>query len=190
MTGRTIIFFPVLQIQRAVLRPIARHRLPCPAPRPVASSNARKYIPDDGRARRRRCFPGFLIRFFSRRQFGYFKNCPAAHSSTGHTVFRPGKRSTGKIHTQPSAGWQWIRTPSPWRRRPLLSSRFAVGCRTVDMQPTTVVVFHEVGTEARRGAGASRMAALPVLFRSAKLDGSWLPVELGQRQTPERLFSA
>ena len=53
------------------------------------------------------------------------------------------------------------------------------------MQPTLVVVFHEVGQEARRGAGASRIGRAAGIVQVSKVGRQLVAVELGQRQTPE-----
>ncbi len=53
------------------------------------------------------------------------------------------------------------------------------------MQPTLMVVFHEVGQEARRGAGAGRIGRATGVVQVSKVGRQLVAVELGQRQTPE-----
>ena len=54
------------------------------------------------------------------------------------------------------------------------------------MQPALLVVFHEMGQEARCGACASRVSRAAGVIQFGKVRRQLTTVELCQRQTPER----
>jgi hypothetical protein len=53
------------------------------------------------------------------------------------------------------------------------------------MQPALMIVFHEVGQKARRGAGAGRIGRAAGVVQFSKVGRQLVAVELGQRQAPE-----
>ena len=68
---------------------------------------------------------------------------------------KPDKRSAIRQYSRELCGQQirdGAHTQTSCARRPLLNRRFAIGCRAIDVQPALLVIFHEMGQEARRGA--------------------------------------
>ena len=55
------------------------------------------------------------------------------------------------------------------------------------MQPALVIVLHEVGQEARCGAGARRIGRAAGIVQLGEVRRQLAAVELSQRQTPEGL---
>ena len=53
------------------------------------------------------------------------------------------------------------------------------------MQPAFMIILHEVGQKARRGAGAGRIGRAAGIVQFSKVGRQLAAVELSQRQAPE-----